>query len=169
MENSSRYSSLGIVFSAPKSQLWWGPGHEKTSLTSLFFKGGKRSRIHVQSQHCTVGGARRIFCPWGRNLCPLWYCVAALVSWDWHCRGKEDFLGGGGGEWTLAADLLDDFGQNCFCIEWPCDGAVRGQSVSTCTHSFRVTSVPLLGPSGTNAWVDHVQDLHIDVFNNQSA
>ena len=28
---------------------------------------------------------------------------------------KDDVLGGG--DWTLAADLLDDFGQkNCFCI-----------------------------------------------------
>ena len=27
---------------------------------------------------------------------------------------KEDILGGG--DWMLAADLLDDFGQNCFCI-----------------------------------------------------
>ena len=27
---------------------------------------------------------------------------------------KEDVLGGA--DWTLAANLLDDFGQNCFCM-----------------------------------------------------
>ena len=119
MENSSHYSSLGILFSAVKSQLWWGRGYEKTSfLTSLSFNGGVRSHIHVQSQNCTVGGARR-------TLCASWYCVTARVSWDWLCRGKDVFLGGS--DWTLTADLLDDFGQNCFCIEWPCDGAVRRQ------------------------------------------
>ena len=40
---------------------------------------------------------------------------------------KEAALGGG--DWTLAADLLDDFGQNCFCIIRPCDGAVSREII----------------------------------------
>ena len=76
-----------------------------------------RSRM-LQSQDCTVGGARLQ----DSELWPL-FCGA------WNCRGE-------GRSWWWWLDsgcwLLDDFGQNYFCMIWPCDDVLAGKT-STAT------------------------------------
>ena len=60
-----------------------------------------------QGRDCTAGGARLGFFPFKiLSYGPCFEGTGIVVE-------KEDVLGDG--DWTLAADLLDDFGQNDVC------------------------------------------------------
>ena len=57
---------------------------------------------------CKVDGARLgFFVLQDTELCPCFVGTGIVME-------KENVLGGG--DWVLAAELPDDFRQNCFCI-----------------------------------------------------
>ena len=95
------------LFSAPKNELWWGHGHEKTSPQLVCLSGEESWKSYVASRELSSG------------LGKTWNFLSFKVLTYGSCfvgtgivMEQESILGGV--YCTLAADLLDNFGQICW-------------------------------------------------------
>ena len=132
-QNAKFIYSLGIVFISEFTTLArsWTP--ENFLPASSSFKGGKRQKSHdARLALYNVWGKTWIFLVLQDvELQPL-FCgdwrsrtFMALVLWGLE---EKDILQGG--DWVLAADFLENFGQKHFCTIWPSGGAVIRQNIS---------------------------------------
>lgn len=105
---SLQYSSWRL-FSTLNSLPLWGLGLEKTSSQLVCLSKEERGRSGmVQGWDCVGWSKTSIFLSFKILTYSPCFVGPGIVG------EKEDSLGGG--DWTLAADLLDNFGQNCFHI-----------------------------------------------------
>lgn len=123
MESACRHPSLGIIFTSEPTALAKSWTRENVLSASLSFKRGGSQKSH--------GARSGLHGGWGK----IWICLSFKIPSYGPCFvgtgivvEKENVLGGG--DWTLAVDLLDDCGQRSFSIISTCDDAFSRQDIN---------------------------------------